>query len=160
MYIYILLFWWNNIHALFFFWHILLLVPASEIDTTGNWWEKPYIVHGVWYTIGWESGGKKYTYFGESIGTNFQGSLNSIDFAAFSNAIGNWWGNLSISHARKYIKRWEAGWRNAPILWEKYVYQFPRLSPGLCYIFPCYGKLMGKETHAFLIGWVYRRMGI
>ena len=28
MYICIPLFWWNNIHALFFFWYILLLVPA------------------------------------------------------------------------------------------------------------------------------------
>ena len=39
-------------------------------------------------TIGCESDGKKYPYFGESMGTNFSGSLNLMDFAAFSNAMG------------------------------------------------------------------------
>ena len=38
------------------------------------------------------------------IGANFQGSLNSMDFAAFSNAMGNLWGNLSISHVMKYMQ--------------------------------------------------------
>ena len=28
IYIYTSLFWWNYIHALFFFWYILLLIPA------------------------------------------------------------------------------------------------------------------------------------
>ena len=34
--------------------------------------------------IGWESDGKKYPYLMENMGTNFPGSLNSIDFAAVS----------------------------------------------------------------------------
>ena len=38
-------------------------------------------------TIGWESDGKKYPYFGESMGTNFPGSFNSMDFAEYSNAM-------------------------------------------------------------------------
>ena len=121
-----------------------------------NWWEKSCIFHGVGDTIGWESYGIKYPYFGESMDTNFTGSLNSMDFAGFSNAIGNWWGNLSISHMMNFITEWKSGWRNAPILWEKYEYQFPRLSPGFCYIFPCYGKLMGKPMHFSYIE-VYHR---
>ena len=91
-----------------------------------NCWEKPCIVHGVGDTVGWESDGKKYPYFRESMGTNFPGSLNSMDFTAFSNAMGNSWGNLSISHVMKYITGWESVWRNASILWEKYEYHnFP-----------------------------------
>ena len=132
---------------------LLLLVyfafssSVSGIDAMGNWWKKPCIFHGVGNTIGWESDGKKYPYFGESMGTNFPGSLNMMDFTAFSNAMGNWWGNLSISHVMKYITGWESSWRNPPILWEKYEYQFPSLSPGFRYIFSCYGKLMGKPMH-------------
>ena len=144
---------------------VLLLIYfafSSSVSGTGdmeNWWEKPCIFHGAGDTIGWESGGKKYPYFGESMGANFPGTLNSMDLAAFSNAMGNWWGNLRISHVMKHITGWKSGWRNAPILWEKYEYQFPKLSPGFCYIFPCYGKLMGKPMH-FSYHEVYCRMGI
>ena len=45
---------------------------------------------------------KKYPYFGESMCTNFPGSLSLMDFASFSNAMGNLWGNLGISHMMKY----------------------------------------------------------
>ena len=59
----------------------------------------------------------------------------------------------------KYITGWESGWRNLPILWEKYEYQLPRLSPGFCYIFSCYGKLMGKTIISYMlkytIGWKF-----
>ena len=127
--------------------HFAFSSSVSRIDAMGNWWEKPCIFHGVGDTIGWEFEGKKYPYFGESMDTNFQGSLSSMDFAAFFNAMGNWWGNQSNSHVMKYITGWESGWRNAPILWEKYEYQFSRLSPVFCYIFPCYGKLMEKPVH-------------
>ena len=74
------------------------------------------------------------------IGANFQGSLNSMDFAAFSNAMGNLWGNLSISHAMKYITGQESGWRNASILWEKYEDKFPRLSQGFVTFFRAMGN--------------------
>ena len=33
--------------------------------------------------------GEKYTYVGEKMGTNFPGSPNSMDFAAFSHTMGN-----------------------------------------------------------------------
>ena len=41
---------------------------------------------------------------------------------------------------------WESNGKKAPILWEKYEYQFPRFSQydGFCWIFLCNGKLMGK----------------
>ena len=49
----------------------------------------------------------------------------------------------------KYTIGWESDGKEAPILWEKYDYQFPRFSPydGFCCIFPSYGKLMGKLMH-------------
>ena len=47
------------------------------------------ISHVVKYTIGWESDGRKAPIFGESMGTNFLGSPNPMDFAAFSYEIGN-----------------------------------------------------------------------
>ena len=159
MYICIPIFWWITSMPSSSLIYFAFSSSVSGIDAMGNWWEKPCIFHGVGYTIGWKSDGRKYPYFGESMGTNFPGSLNSMDFAAFSNAMGNWWGNLSISHVMKYITGWESGWRNAPILWEKYEYQFPRLSQGFCYIFSCYGKLMGKPMH-FSYAEVYHRMGI
>ena len=47
---------------------------------------------------------KKSTYkLGGIMGTNFLGSSNSMDFTAFSHAMGNWWGNPCISHVIKYI---------------------------------------------------------
>ena len=40
---------------------------------------------------------------------------------------------------------WESNGKKAPMLWEKYEYQFPRLSPyRFCCIFPCCGNLWGK----------------
>ena len=61
----------------------------------------------------------------------------------------------------KYTTGWESNGKKAPILWEKYEYQFPRSSSynGFCCIFPYYGKLMGKPMH-FPYDEVYHRMGI
>ena len=44
----------------------------------------PCIFDRLGHNIGLESYGKKYPYFMENMGTNFPGSLNSMDFAAFS----------------------------------------------------------------------------
>ena len=48
-----------------------------------------------------------------------------------------------------YIIGWESDRKEVPILCEKCDCQFPRFSPYnvFCYIFPCYGKLMGKLMH-------------
>ena len=72
-----------------------------------------------------------------------------------------WWGNSCISHLMKYTPGWEPNGKKAPTLWEKYEYQFPRLSPyhEFCCIFPYCGKFMGKPMH-FPYAEVYHRMGI
>ena len=59
------------------------------------------------------------------------------------------WGTPCISHMMKYALGWELNGKKTPILWEKYDYQFPRLSPyhGLCCIFLYYDKFMGKLMH-------------
>ena len=82
--------------------------------------------------------GEKCSYVIEKTGTSFLGSPNSIDFAAFSHALENWWGNPCISHIIKYTIECESTWKKALILWENYDYQFPRFSTydGFCRIFP------------------------
>ena len=53
----------------------------------------------------------------------------TIGFVAFSRTVGNLWRNPCISHMLKYTIRWESTEKKAAILWEKYEYQFSRLSP-------------------------------
>ena len=74
---------------------------------------------------------------------------------------GKFMGKPIISHMLKYTIRWKSDGRRALILWEKYEYQFPRLSPyhGFCCILPYCGKFMGKPMH-FPYAEVYHRMGI
>ena len=80
---------------------------------------------------------EKCPYVREKMGTNFLDSPKSMDFTAFSHAMGNWWGNPCISHIIKYTIECEPNWKKAPILWEKYEHQFPRFSSydGFCRIF-------------------------
>ena len=105
--------------------------------------------------------GKKHPYHGKSMSIHFPDFPHIMGFVAFSRTVGNLWGNPCISHMLKYTIGWESDGKKAPILWEKYEYQFPRLSPyhGFCYIFPCCGKFMGKPIH-FPYAEVYHRMGI
>ena len=93
--------------------------------------------------------------------TNFPGFAHLIVFAEFSHAIGNWLKYPYISYVMKSTIGWQSNGKNALILWEKYEYQFLRSSPydGFCWIFLCYGKLMGKPIH-FPCNEEYRRMGI
>ena len=93
--------------------------------------------------------------------TNFPGSSYTKGFIAFSRNVGNLWGNPSISHILKYTIGWESNGKRAPMLWEKYEYQFPRLSPyhGFCCIFSHCWKFMGKTMH-YPYDEVYHRMGI
>ena len=107
----------------------------SGIDATRNWWENSCIFHGAGDTIGWESDRKKHPYFGESMGINFPGSLKLM-------------GNLSISHVMKYITWWESGWRNAPMLWEKYELPISQAFLWVLLHFPVLWEIDGK-THAF-----------
>ena len=115
----------------------------------GNWWEELCIFNGVGDTIGWESDGKQYAYFGESMDTNFPFLSNwwiSLQFPMLWETDGKTCTFLIFSFL-KYITGWESGWRNVPILWEKYEHQIPRFSRWFYRIFPCYGKLMGKPMH-------------
>ena len=104
---------------------------------------------------------KNHPYYGKSISTNFPGSPHSKGFVALSRTMRNWWGNPCISHMMKYTIGWESNGKKAPILWEKYEYQFPWLSPyhEFCCIFPYCGKFMRKPMH-FPYAEVYHRMGI
>ena len=127
----------------------------------GNSWGNPCISHMMKYTTRWEANGKNHPYYRKSMGTNFPGLAHLMVFAEFSHAIGNWLENSYISHVMKSTIGWESNGKKAPILWEKYEYQFPRSSSynGFCCIFPYYGKLMGKPMH-FPYDEVYHRMGI
>ena len=105
--------------------------------------------------------GKNHPYYGKSMSTNFPGSPHTMGFVAFSRTMRNWWGKPCISHMCKSTIEWKSDGKKAPILWEKYEYQFPGLSPyhEFCYIFPYCGKFMGKPMH-FPYAEVYHRMGI
>ena len=105
--------------------------------------------------------GKKHPYYGKSMSISFPDFPHTMGFVTFSRAVENLWGNPYISHMLKYTIGWELDGKKAPILWEKYDYQFPRLSPyhGFCCIFPYCGKFMGKPMH-FPYAEVYHRMGI
>ena len=113
--------------------------------TVGNVWGNPYISRMTRYTIGWDSVGNKHPYYGKSISINFTHLPHTMRFVAFSCTVGNVWGHPCISHMMKYTIGWGSNGKNEPILWEKYEYQFPKLSPyhGLCCISPYYGNVRG-----------------
>ena len=104
---------------------------------------------------------KKHPYHGKSMSTNFPDFPHIVDFVAFSHAVGNLWENPCISHMLKYTIGWESDGKKAPILWEKYEYQFLRLSTyhGFCCIFPRCGEFMGKPMYSPYAE-VYHKMGI
>ena len=93
--------------------------------------------------------GKKHPYYVKSMRINFTDIPNTMGFVAFFHTVENLLGNPCISHMLKYTIGWELDGKKAPILWEKYGYRFPRLSPyhGFCCIFPYCGKFMGKHMH-------------
>ena len=105
--------------------------------------------------------GKKHPYYGKSMGTDFPGFAHLMFFAESFHTTGNLLEKPYISHVMKSTIGWESNEKKAPILWEKYEYQFPRSSPydGFCWIFLCYGKFMGKPMH-FPCNEIYQRIGI
>ena len=110
---------------------------VCEIDAMGNWWEKPYIFHGLNGKATHFPWGKGYhrtriwwkKVLSEEYGYHFPRLSQFDGLCCIFQCYGKLMGNLSISHVMKYIRGWESDWRNASILWEKYEYQFPRLSP-------------------------------
>ena len=119
--------------------------------TMRNWWGSPCISHMMKHTIRWDGNlmGKRHPYCRKSMSINFPDFPHTTGFVGFSHTVGNLRGNPCISHMLKYTIRWESNGKNAPILWEKYEYQFVRLYPdhGFCCIFPYRGKFMGKPMH-------------
>ena len=103
------------------------------------------------HTIRWDGNlmGKKHPYCRKSMSINFPDFPHTMGFVGFSHTVGNLRGKPCISHMLKYTIRWESNGKNAPILWEKYEYQFARLYSyhGFCCIFPYRGKFMGKPMH-------------
>ena len=93
--------------------------------------------------------------------TNFPGSPHTMSFVAFSCTMGNWLGNLCISHMMKYTVESKSDGKEAPMLWEKYGYRFPRVTQyhGFCCISRYCGKFMEKPMY-FPYAEVYHRMGI
>ena len=143
-------------HVLLIRWVLLHFLVLWEIDGETHafpiWWSIPHDGNRM---------RKNHPYYGKSMSTNFPGSRHTKGFVAFSRIMRNWWGNPCISHMMKYTIGWESNERKAPIIWEKYEYQFPRLSPyyRFCCIFLYCGKLLGKPMH-FPYAEVYHRMGI
>ena len=92
---------------------------------------------------------------------DFPDFLDTMGFLSFSCTVGNLWGNPCISHMLKYTIRWEPNGKKASILWEKYGYQFSRLSPyhGFRCNFPYCGNVIAKPMH-FPYAEVFHRMGI
>ena len=100
-------------------------------------------------TIGWESNGKKAPILWEKYEYQFP---RSSPYDGFCCIFRYYWKLMRKPMHFLYDKvyhRMGIRWEKVLILWEKYDYQFPRLSPydGFCCIFPYYGKLMGKPTH-------------
>ena len=129
--------------------------------TMGNWWGHPCISHMMKYIVGWESYVEKSPMLWEKYEYQFPRFTPYKGFCFIFLTMRNWWGNPCISHMMKYTIGSESNGKKVPTLWEKYEYQFPRLSPyhGFCYIFPYCGKFMGKPMH-FPYAEVYHRMRI
>ena len=98
--------------------------------------------------------GKKHPYYGKSMNINFPEFPHTMGFVAFSHSLGNWWENPCISHMMKYTTGWESNGGKAPLPWEKYEYQFPRLShiSWVLLHFPVLWEIDAK-IHAFPIWW-------
>ena len=111
---------------------------------------KPCIFDVVRDNIGWKSDGKKYPYFMESMGINFPGSLNSMDFAVFSNG--------KLMGKPKHFPCDEVYYRMG--IWlEKYTHTMEKVwvwisqaFPWLLLHFTVPWEING-ETHAFFIWW-------
>ena len=125
-------------------WVLLHFPILSEIDGETHafpiWWSIPQDVNLI---------GQKHPCHGRSMVIDFLDFPHTMGFVEFSRTVGNVQGKPCISHMLKYTIRWESNGKKAPILWEKYEYQFPRLSPyhGFCCIFLYCGKFTGKPIY-------------
>ena len=141
-----------KLHPLLLLLHFGFSSSILRINAMGSWWEKPCIFYGVRDTRGWESEGKKYLYFGESMGTNFQGSLNSMDFAVFFHCYGKLIGKPKhFSCIEEYYRKGIWLEKRTHTIWKVWV----PISQAFRWIllhFPVLSKVNG-ETRAFFIWW-------
>ena len=87
----------------------------------------------------------------EKMGTNFLGSPNSMDFAKFSHAMENWWGNPCISHIIKYTIECESNWEKAPYYGKSMSTNFPVSPHSMGFV----GYYWEPIFQTFLIRWVW-----
>ena len=128
MYIYIPNFWWNYIHSLFFFWYILLWIPACL--------ELVFLFLKKEFTLSVFS----FFSFKESIDFGTSRKNNTVEKQPESLQSGFWWEKPCMSPVvTKYTIKWESDGRKVSIGKRKNGYQFPRLSQfdGFHCIFPC-----------------------
>ena len=116
-----------------------------------NWWGNPCTYRVMKYTIGWESTGKKEPVLWEKYEYQFLRFSPYNGFCCILPVYGKLTEKPMHFPCDEVYCRMGIGWKNVPILCEKYDYQFPRFSPydGFCFIFPCYGILM-RFAHFFL----------
>ena len=101
--------WEKNTHTMGKVW-----VPTSQVLSIRRvllhfpmLWEIDRKTHvfAIWWSIPQDGNqmGKKYPYYGKSMGNNFPGSPNMMGFVAFSHVMGNWWENPCTSHTMIFI---------------------------------------------------------
>ena len=94
--------------------------------------------------------GKKHPYYGKSMSTNFPVHPHAMGFCYIFSYYEKLMGKPVHFPYNKVYHRMGIYEKKAPILWEKYEYQFTRLSSyhGFCCIFPYCGKFMWKPMHS------------
>ena len=149
----------------------------------GNWWEQLCISHMVKYTIRCESDGRKvptlwgkYEYrfprlsqsdgfrciflcYGKLMGKPMHVLYDG--FCWIPRAMGNWWGDLCISHMMRYTTGWESVGKKHSYCEKSMGTSFSPI-PWLLLHFPMLW-VVHEETHTmkyFQCAEVYRRMGI
>ena len=85
---------------------------------------------------------------------SFSGSTHTMDFVAFSPAMGNWRENLCFSHVLKYTTGWESDGKKVPILREKYKYQFGGSRHKMAFV--AFSRAMGNRWEKRCISQIMR----
>ena len=98
IYIYIPYFWWNYIHSLFFFWYILLWIPAC-LELVFLFLKKEFTLFSVFS-------------FKETIDFGRSRKNNTVEKRPESSQRGFWWEKPCISPVvTKYTIKWESDGR-------------------------------------------------
>ena len=115
----------------------------------GNWWGNPCFFHMIKYTIGQESYAEKSPIIWEKYEHQFPRFTSYDGFCCIFSYYEKLMEKPMHPHTMKYTIGLKSNVKKSPILWEKYEYQFPRLSPyhGFCCILAYCRKFMGKPMH-------------